>query len=465
MNKKMKSIHEDIERFAKESKQEQRLGPDGKPVGKSKIEIEEIISASGKSLFGSYKSLAAKRDITLSPQICDSIYRKTEMFRIINKIVGDVLKDGFKVETGNDSADELCKYIRRIWTLTEVRDSIIDYYKYGNSFDFIEWAADEKNIIDIRGLPLESMKPKWQQDTLLGYEFGNKNIFLEEPIDVLHLKFAPDKGSRFGSSLLQPAASILEILFNIDIDTAILIDHYASPIIHWMLDSGVEVEGRKQKVTPKQIEGFLDTLVKQKTGEDLATDISVTAEILGAEGKIWDFSSIADYLNQKFHAICGVPATLLGFKGDNQNVSKQQLRTYYDTIAQERLFIGEQLIERLYRPFLMANGYVDLDIEIKWPTLEVEEKSEKIKWVSQMSADFKITTSEYRREMGFPEKMPEDEVMIPQSAVQAELGQTYGIGLQQPGTTAKWAAKNQMGAQQKEKGAESTAQPQKSPQK
>lgn len=55
--------------------------------------------------------------------------------------------------------------------------------------------------------------------------------------------------------------------------------------------------------------------------------------------------------------------------------------------------------------------------------------------------------------------------MIPQSAVQAELGQTYGIGLEQPGTTAKWAAKNQMEAQQKEKGAESTAQPQKSPQK
>lgn len=460
----MRSIHEDIEKFAEESKQAERLGPDGKPVGASKVEIEEIISASGKSLFGSYKSMAAKRDITLSPQICDSIYRKTIMFRVINKIVGDTLKDGFKVETGNEGADELCKYIRRIWTLTDVRDSIIDYYKYGNSYDFIEWAADEKNIIDIRGLPLEGMKPKWQTDTLLGYEYGSKNVFLAEPIDVLHLKFAPDKGSRFGSSLIQPAASILEILFNIDIDTAILIDHYASPIIHWMLDSGVEVEGRKQKVTPKQIEGFLTTLIKQKTGEDLATDISVTAEILGAEGKVWDFSNIADYLNQKFHAICGVPATLLGFKGDNQNVSKQQLRTYYDTINQERLFIGEQLIERLYRPYLMANGYVDLDIEINWPTLEVEEKSEKIKWVSQMNADMKIATSEYRREMGFPEEMPDEETMIPQSAIQAELGQTYGVGLQQPGTTAKWAAKAIGQPQQKEKEAKTT-QPQKSPQK
>lgn len=428
------SINEDIEVFAEGAPAApQKKGPDGKPIGNSKIELPDVVIGSGKSLFGSYKSLASKRDIQLTTQMCDNIYNKTEMYGIINMIAGDCLKDGFTVNTGNDKADELAKLIDRIWPTNEKYLTLIDYYKYGNSFDFMQWAADQKNMYDIVGLPIEKLMPEWQTDTLLGYKVQTSasTVFLEEPIDILHLKFAPQKGSVFGRSLIGPVAAILELLWNIDVDIALLINHYASPIIHWTLDSGIDNDGRKTKVTTKQIAGFLKTLQTQKIGDDLATDVSVQGNILGVGEKVWDFSNILDFMNQKFHAMCGVPATLCGYRGDNQSVTKEQLRKYYNTIERERLFIGEQLIERLYRPYFEANGYFDLDIKIQWPTLEIEEKSEKVKWLSTMYHDTVLEQSEYRKEMGFSEEMSGKEVMIPQGAVKAELGTQYGKGLQQ----------------------------------
>jgi phage portal protein BeeE len=381
-------------------------------------------TGSAQGIFNRHKDFLTKQIVDLTFENIQGLYQGTIMFRIIEKIAGDILTGGFRVSTGDDAADELCRKVVRRWPVTNQKNSIRDYFVYGNSFDYISWAQDGKNIVGIEEMDINYIKDKYNDDGFLDHwEYVNSdNKF--QPYEILHMTHARAKGKIFGMSLLAPAAATLGLLLNSNTNVAILIDRYAMPIVQWLLDSGIQTPtGKSKKVSEEQIEAFARSLAKQKTGEDIITDVSVGFKIMGLDGSGWSFDEAVNFLNEQFHAICGVPAMLLGYGGTNKEISTRQMKMYYDTIMGEQENIGSQWASSLFEPYLWVNGYKDLDIKVQFQYNEIEERSERIIWAKEMRATGDITKGEYREVMGFPHDMPEEtqEEMIPKGALQRDV--------------------------------------------
>ena len=383
---------------------------------------------STRGLFGSYRDFLTKTDVQLTTTVLQGLHRRTVMFRITKKIVGDTLAQGYTVITGNDSADELCAGIDRIWGTARKMMSMEDSLVYGNSFDYLGYAVDNKSLVNIQELMVEYVTPKYNNDyTLQGIDYVSSE-YNYLPEELFLWTYSRPKGEYFGIPLLMPAAAVLQLLLNSNTNVAILIDRFAMPIIHWMLDSGQQLpNGKKVKVTPEQITEFITSLKVLRSGEDLATDVGVNSKVLGLESSVWDFDQAIEFLNEQFHAICGVPAMLLGYGGTNKEISTRQMKMYYDTINSLQIEMGEQLIERLYRPHCARNGYLDLDMEIVFPTLEIEERSDRNEWVKSMRDRGDMTMGEGRVVMGLPHDKPEEtqQQTLPIEAVNKSMVQTY----------------------------------------
>lgn len=391
-------------------------------IAKPKIELPASQSARG--MYGTYKDYLLNSEAQMNFTILEGLYQKTVMFRIVEKLTGDILSGPYTIETGNDTGDEIIKTMMKSWSIEEQKNSMRDTFVYGNSFDQIGWAVDDKNVVDICEMSVNYTTPKIDNDNRLeGYEYVDSSTFLE-PRDVLHLTHCRPKAELYGMSLLMPAASVLNLLLNSNMNVAILIDRYAVPIIHWMLDAGMEGPGGKaKKVTGEQILEFLQSLRKMKSGEDLATDKSVEAKVLGLESSVWDFDQAVEFLNEQFHAICGVPAMLLGYGGTNKEISTRQMKMYYDTIKGLQLDRGQQLLSNLVEPVLLANGITDYDLAVHYPLLEIEERSERVVWAKEMYAVGAITLGEYRVIMNLPHDKPEETQTqtVPLGAAQASM--------------------------------------------
>lgn len=387
-------------------------------------ELPPVSSARG--LFGTYKDHTSQEEIALTADILEGIAMRTQMFRIIERLSGDMLKDGYKVITGDAKADELCKNVRRKWPLSEERESIRDFFRYGTTFDFLQYARDQKTLLNVEGLSVKYLTPKFEEDILTYYEYVDSNGRLEVN-EVSKCGFVKPKGEEFGYPLAMPAAATLQLLLNSAQDVGILIDRYAIPIVHWMLSSGIEVGNVKKKVTIQDVQLFRDELVKQKSGEDIVTDATAQAKILGVDGSVWNFDAAVSFLNETFHVICGVPAMLLGYGGVNKEIASRLLLMHWANIDGLRQEYGDQRVATLYRPLCEVNGFQDLDIEIKWPKNEIEERSQTIQWARPMFQDGAMRLGEYRELFGLSFEMPPETqtIQIPQGAVQAELGQQF----------------------------------------
>lgn len=384
---------------------------------------------SGRGMFGTYKDALTQDEVTLTADILDGLYKNTIMFRIIERLSDDILSDGYVVKTGNDQADLLIEDLHDVWSLDQRKNAIKDYFKFGNSFDFINWAADGKTILSFEEIDIRYLQPHYDDQNYIDYYTYIDSEQRIEKDQLLHLAFARPKTEDFGLPLTMPAAATLHLLLNSNQNVGILIDRYAVPIIHWMLDSGLVMgSGQSKPVTPEQIQEFIKSLIAMRSGEDVVTDKNVMAKVLGLEGSVWNFDTAVSMLNDQFHAICGVPAMLLGYAGSNKEISTRLMQGYYDTNRALKGNLGWQLIQQAYKPFLVRNGYDTLRPTIEWKKLEIEERSQKIVWVRPMYQDGAITLGEYRGEMGMAEQKPKETQIstVPADVVKNDLSQTFG---------------------------------------
>lgn len=392
------------------------------------------------SVFGTYRDFLTKDKKSLTIPIIQGIYENTIMFRVIEKIVGDVISGGYKIETGNDDANKLCEKANRLWSIQHKKNSVRDFFLYGNSYDFLGWSLDNSNLISIEEMKLEYTIPSL--DANYDIEYYNYIDYSHEyqPDEILHTSYARQKGEIFGIPLLLPAAATLQLLLNSNQNVAILIDRFAVPIVHWMLDTGAqEPTGNKVITTPEEIQEFLQELIKQKSGDDIVTDAGVRTNVLGINSAVWSFDRAIQFMNEQFHAIVGVPAALIGYGGSNKEITTRQLQIYYDTIDEVQQDWGSQVVEQKYRPLCENNGYMDLDYDIQFPKKEIEERSQKAQWAIPLYQVGGMTLGELREQFRLAHDKPKEtqDVQIPAAVVKNQLSQQYTRNSSNPQGTGK----------------------------
>jgi hypothetical protein len=348
-------------------------------------------------------------DMALSYEIIDSLYEKTIMKRIINKVVGDCSRMNYTVKcTDIDGVmipemNETIKSIDTKLTRKNMRGIFRDSIKYGTAFLYVQFGPD--------GIPLRfvNVHPKYLTPVIADdgtltqwkYSSGGNEIILT-PQEILCFADDPKTGELYGNSWFGPIMQILELLFNAQLNVSTILDRIAIPILVWKLDSMIE----GTRTAPEDILAFMNSLIAQlEIGNDVGIDASIQPEILTPSETLIDFVPIIDNLLMTLGMQVGIPMTLMGMKGDNLSVSRIQKQSYLELIRDKQDAIGDDLVEQLYKPLFAAQGYEEgidyYGVHTVFPILAVEEGADAIKWINPSVNLGLIDRDEGRQALGY----------------------------------------------------------------
>ena len=307
-------------------------------------------------------------DVAINYDILNGLYRRTIVGRIIDKITKDSVRIGFKINCldKNDKphkkalqiTDEITEKIRRRDLKKLYRDRLL----YGDAYLYIQRGEDATGLTDIERTFAVNSRYIWPRlDSMLqliGWYYNSKErgaIEIELP-DLMHIPRNPITGELFGLSLLEAVIEVLNLILNSQLNLAVILDHFAIPFVHWLIDSKDE----RRKTPMAEIKKFIRRLASMKTGSDIVTDSSIKTEILGVSDKVIDFTSFLDKFDQYMYITAGVPGQILGADADNLSAITRQMQTYYEDLIDEIEDMVEYLITDLYKPELQKAGINDV---------------------------------------------------------------------------------------------------------
>lgn len=380
------------------------------PTGK----VDAYAEVSTKT-FGSY--LGSKGTTQISYDVVEGLYRRTIMRRAIDKMAGDATRLGYIVTytdfDGNpcEDAAQIGADIDRMMRRKVIKEAYRDRDVYGDAFIYKQVGTSVtglSNVQDLYGINPRYINPISDNGVLTGWQYqsGAKgesvDLSLEE---VIHIPRDPLTGALFGDSLFESTLQVLNLILNSQLNSAILLDRFALPLIHWLIDS--KQDRRKTPLT--EIVAFIKKLAKLEVGADLVTDSSITHEVVGANSKVIDFSPMLDKLDAYFFATAGVPGQILGMDSGNNNSVSRQLQTYYENIFDMQSSVADYLIEELYWPEMITAGIDDLaKIDIVFNKPMIEQESRIISWVKDAMALNLITPLEGRRALNYAGTPPQE---------------------------------------------------------
>jgi hypothetical protein len=388
--------------------------------------VDEFYAPTVKT-FASYKTVDG--DAYLNYNILEGLYKKTIVGKIIGKLAGDATRIGYTVKCvdSNDKphdkaqaiADEISRKIRR----RDMKKIYRDRELYGDAFLYVDRSENspgKTNINKTFAVNSKHVWPKLDDDlNLVGWHYNDK---LKGTVDLelnelIHIPRNPLTGELFGNSLLEEIMMVLNLVLNSQLNIAIILDHFAVPMVHWQVDSKDE----KRRTPMSELNAFNRKLAKMALGADLVTDASIDSTIVGVGDKVIDFTPILDKLDQYLFATAGVPGSLIGMPADNLSAITRQLQTYYEDILDIQEDIADYLIEDLYRPDIEAAGY-DVEIFITRNTPSVEQNSRTATWIESMVLLGVINRREGRETLGFQGSPPDeiDTLKDPNAVIPAE---------------------------------------------
>ncbi len=370
--------------------------------------IKSLASGIAPKTYGTYKT--ATGDQTITVDILEGLYRRTIMRRIINKLVGDATRLGFRFEFYDlqgeihEEAAEIGRNIDILLTRNLLRTIYRDMLLYGDAFIYKVRAQNQlQKLIPVNPkylTPLgDTQLEGWQ------YQAPNQSETITLTTDeIVHIPNDPITGNLFGESLITSALQSLNLILNSQVDAALLLDRYAIPIIHWRIDSKDE----RRKTPVSEIKDFVENLMKADVGSDIVTDSSIEHDLIGADASLIDFRPLLDKLDHYFFATVGVPAQLLGFPADNLSAITKQLQSYYDTIHDLQSILADYLANRLYKPEIERTITDPVEIVPVFNKPTIENESRIITWVRDALALNLITPEEARQALGYAGRIPEE---------------------------------------------------------
>jgi len=372
-----------------------------------------------RQVWGRYTNVMGEQQ--LSYELIEDLYSSTMMMRIINKMSGDATRMNYTIECfdiDHNVKDDIVKEVVPIdvrITRKVIRAIIRDMLKYGTAFLYVDYGPEN---IPERAFTVhpQYVEPEFDDGELIGfiYKTQDKEIALS-PEELIVFPNDAQTGELYGISIFSPIMNILELFLNSQLNTAILIDRFALPIIQWALDKGIEGD----KTEPKEIIEFMDSLYDQlSAGNDIGTDATVEARVIGADNNLIDFVPIIQNQLEVFGITVGIPLQLIGMRGDNLSVTTRQMQSYLDFVRDLQEQVGEILVENLYKPFLESKGILQLEhykeIVVNFPIMAVEENSKAITWIAPAINSGLITRTQGKNALGFKgEAVPIEEMDLP----------------------------------------------------
>ena len=392
--------------------------------------IDEYYGVTSKS-FSTYKTVVG--DTTITYDILEGLYRKTIMKKVIGKLAGDATRLGFTAKcvdakgTTVENAESICAEITRLLTRRVLRGMYRDMQLYGDAFLYKHKGTPANGTIsidDIYGINPRYIEPDIKNQKFVGWKYssqGGKTIPLK-PEDVIHVPNEPLTGQLFGNSIFEPVLQTLNLILNSQLNSAVILDRFALPLIHWQIDSKHE----RRKTPMPEIVKFMQNMGKMTSGSDFVSDSSVSTEIIGAGDKMVDFSSMLDKLDNYFFATTGVPGQILGMPADNLSAITRQLQTYYDNIFDMQENAADYLITDLYWPELAAQTQNTVaKVFFSYTKPMVEQESRIMTWVERAGILGLISKDEGRSALGYSGAAPTTpEVVDPATVLQAQRANT-----------------------------------------
>jgi phage portal protein BeeE len=354
------------------------------------------------------------------------------MRRVVNKLAGDSSRLRFKViytdydGKQHEKAANIGKEIDKLFYGYHMKYMYRDMDVYGDGYFYRQIGAntdgkEQINTQDIYGINPRLLEPTDDNGVMTGWQYqgsgDTQDLSLEE---VIHIPNDPLTGDLFGISTFESVMQVLNLILNSQLNSAIILDNYALPIVHWQIDAKHE----RRKTPLSEILKFIDNLKKMSVGNDLVTDSSIKHDIIGAKNKMVDFSPMLDKLDAYFFATAGVPGQILGMPADNMSAITRQLQSYYENVFDKQSTAADYLIEQLYWPEILEAGIDDVySIDYIHAKPLVEQESRIATWVEKMLQADIIDRVEGRSAIGYqgPPPAESNNYRITQGSASPEL--------------------------------------------
>lgn len=140
---------------------------------------------------------------------------------------------------------------------------------------------------------------------------------------IVHFKFNALNSDKYGTSLIHPTLTMLDIKDQIESDTRTIVQRYAAPIIH------AQVGDEMHPPTEEDVASAESHLEDIYADTEYVTSYLVKMNVLGFEGKGLDVAPILQHVDSQIISGLQVPAALIGKGADvDKAIAEVQLRTF-----------------------------------------------------------------------------------------------------------------------------------------
>ena len=354
--------------------------------------------------FASYTDIYGVED--LDYDLIDGLYHSTILNRVLRKIASDAVPEMFRVQIvdleGNRIPDleELCFMYTARLKRKHIKQIYLQVLKYGTAFLYIG-NKEEDMLNNMFLLHPKDMDPQIEDGEIDHWVYAGKDGDVEiPPEDLVYFPYDPDIGEVFGMSFLGKLVQTLHLMLNTELNLAEIVDKFAIPILHWLIEVGDDEELQED-----ELEGIVNSLQNQlEYSNDVVTTDRITTDTIGFAQSQYDMVNTLQTLKESF-GLLTFPMSIIGGRSDNLSSIKIQASQYVNDLKDLQMDLSDILVEQLYEPFLEAQGKIPgqdyANIYLVFPTLTTESNADVATWLFPALRHGLISRDEARSQLSF----------------------------------------------------------------
>lgn len=226
------------------------------------------------------------------------------------------------------------------------------------------------------------------------------------PEDVIHFYTNKKPGFTMGTPEILPVLEDLALLRRLEENVESMVDANLNPLFHYTVGTDQHPE-RYSPDGVKESDIVKQTIEYMPSGGIFVSDHRHKIEAIGSEGKALNAQQYLDYFKKRVFAGLGVTPMDMG-EGDSANsstastLSKSAIQDVEALQANIKMFIDNYIINELLLEGGFADSILDPDkkVEIKFGTVDKEEKSKLENQTIQLWLNKLITEDEARKRLG-----------------------------------------------------------------
>jgi hypothetical protein len=373
-------------------------------VAKFAKDVQRLTQENYDQSFVSYNDIYGSDD--LDYDLIDGLYESTILNRLLNKIAANCVPDMYNVQIfdmdGNrmDDLELLCSQYHANFRRSQLKEIFLYMLLYGTVFTYIG-EKEEDRPVNIFNIHPQYIKPVVKDGVIQSWTYSAGQEDVDIPVeDILCFAYDRKLDTVYGRSLLGSLVQTLHLLLNTELNVAEIVDKFAIPIIHWLVESEED-----QELSDQELNDIVQSIQNQyEYSNDVLTDARITTDVIGSADGQYNLPEILQELKESL-GILSVPFQLIGGKADNLSAIKVQVAQYLSDLQNYQLIVSDALIEQFYKPFLESQGKIlgddYLNIYLVFPVLSAEANSDAASWIFPAIKYGLISRDEARAQLGF----------------------------------------------------------------